>query len=261
MAYGRWHKPVGTEAADSSLPKLYAVRHQLYALHTNRIPARDFVCCQPRDQAKNSWHNLCVEWARMKTQHVVASVVVLLVFVGSDLAGPSANAERLSRPDRDSRLQPQCDLCWEPSPNEQSPNRLPTFKPHRPRRPPDSRPHRIPKGAYKLVPNKKHPPSSPRRARGKRHTKLASAQRIIVIDGDTIHIGSERIRLRGLDAPELSEPEGQAAKERLGELLRSESIQIVPHGRDIYDRLVADVFVNGLNVAEMLKSEGYAKSR
>jgi endonuclease YncB( thermonuclease family) len=58
----------------------------------------------------------------------------------------------------------------------------------------------------------------------------------------------------------LSEPEGQAAKERLEELLRNGSIQIIPHGRDVYDRLVADVFVNGQNVAEILLSEGYAKS-
>jgi endonuclease YncB( thermonuclease family) len=32
-------------------------------------------------------------------------------------------------------------------------------------------------------------------------------------------------------------------------------------GKAVYDRLVADVFVDGRNVAEMLAQEGYAKPR
>jgi endonuclease YncB( thermonuclease family) len=84
-------------------------------------------------------------------------------------------------------------------------------------------------------------------------------QQIVVLDGDTIRVGSDRVRLRGLDAPELSEPEGQAAKQRLEELLRSGPVRVITRGRDVYDRLVADVFVNGQNVTEILKSEGFAK--
>jgi len=44
-------------------------------------------------------------------------------------------------------------------------------------------------------------------------------------------------------------------------LLHSGQVRIVPHGRDVYDRLVADVFVDGRNMAEMLAQEGYAKPR
>jgi len=44
-------------------------------------------------------------------------------------------------------------------------------------------------------------------------------------------------------------------------LLRSGPIRIVPHGRDVYDRTVADVYVDGRNVAEMLQVEGFAKPR
>lgn len=80
------------------------------------------------------------------------------------------------------------------------------------------------------------------------------------IDGDTIRVGQERIRLRGIDTPELNEPEGQAAKDRLESLLRSGTVSIVPRGRDVYDRLIADVFVDGQNVAEILKNEGFAKT-
>ncbi|MCP9450702.1 MAG: hypothetical protein NNA21_11660, partial [Nitrospira sp.] len=102
-----------------------------------------------------------------------------------------------------------CDLCWTPSTNETDPNRLPTVKPRRPRRPPNSRPRRIPKGGYHLAPDKK--PSSSLfvpRSRLRHDSGLINAHQITVIDGDTIRIGSERIRLRGIDAPELSEPNG-----------------------------------------------------
>jgi micrococcal nuclease len=59
----------------------------------------------------------------------------------------------------------------------------------------------------------------------------------------------------------LTEIEGPAAKQRLEQLLQSGLIRIVPRGRDVYDRLVANVFVNGQNVAETLIAEGYEKPR
>jgi len=91
--------------------------------------------------------------------------------------------------------------------------------------------------------------------------RLLSTLQVTTVDGDTIRIGSQRIRLRGIDTPEMSELEGPAAKHRLEELLRSGSIRIVPRGRDVYNRLVADVFVNEQNVAETLIAEGYEKPR
>jgi endonuclease YncB( thermonuclease family) len=57
----------------------------------------------------------------------------------------------------------------------------------------------------------------------------------------------------------MSELQGPAAKQRLEELLRGGSIRIEPHGRDVYDRLLADVFVNEQNVAEILRNEGFSK--
>jgi len=170
-----------------------------------------------------------------------------------------AFAERLSRSDAGSTIQPQCDLCWTPSRTEQSSDRLPTYTPHRQPRPPDSRPHRLPKGRYKLNPAQKHGQLSALRALSARNARLLHDRQVFVIDGDTIRYGTERIRLRGIDAPELSEPEGQSAKRRLEELLRSGPVQIVPHGVDVHGRMVADVLVNGQNVAEILKAEGFAK--
>jgi endonuclease YncB( thermonuclease family) len=99
------------------------------------------------------------------------------------------------------------------------------------------------------------------RARAREEIRLRNTRQASAVDGDTIRVGGERIRLRGIDTPELSEPEGLAAKQRLEALLRSGPMEIIPHGRDVYDRIIADVFVNGQNLAEILKSEGFIKAR
>ncbi len=91
--------------------------------------------------------------------------------------------------------------------------------------------------------------------------RLPGHQPLTIIDGDTLRMGSERIRLRGIDAPELNEPGGQAARQRLEQLLRQGSVRVVPYGQDVYGRTMADVFVDGRNVAEVLRNEGYEKPR
>jgi len=90
--------------------------------------------------------------------------------------------------------------------------------------------------------------------------RLLSDLQVRAVDGDTIRVGSQRIRLRGIDTPEMSELEGPAAKQRLEQLLRSGSVRIVPRGRDVYNRLVADVLINEQNVAEILRNEGFSKA-
>jgi micrococcal nuclease len=92
-------------------------------------------------------------------------------------------------------------------------------------------------------------------------TRTVESRQVHVIDGDTIRTGAERVRIRGLDAPELTEPGGQEAQERLRQLLGDGTIRIVPYGKDSYDRSVADVFVNGRNVAEVLNQESYETPR
>ena len=89
--------------------------------------------------------------------------------------------------------------------------------------------------------------------------RTVDGRQVHVVDGDTFRYGTERVRLRGIDTPELNEPGGQAAKLRLEELLRSGPVRIVPHGRDVYDHTVADVYIDGRNVAEILQIDGFAK--
>jgi len=91
--------------------------------------------------------------------------------------------------------------------------------------------------------------------------RLLDEWRIRLIDGDTFSYGAERIRIRGIDTPEVSESGGFEASQRLDLLLREGPIMVIPQALDVYGRIVADVYVNNQNVAEVLKEEGYAKPR
>lgn len=67
-----------------------------------------------------------------------------------------------------------------------------------------------------------------------------------VIDGDTIEIVDAggirtRVRLRDVDAPEMDEPGGPEAKAALEAELLGRRVNVTPHARDRYGRLVADV--------------------
>lgn len=84
---------------------------------------------------------------------------------------------------------------------------------------------------------------------------------IRVHDGDTFYVGDETIRLRTIDTPELGEPRSTLATWRLRHLLSAGTVTIVPRFQDIYCRTVADVYVGGANVADVLRREGYAKPR
>jgi endonuclease YncB( thermonuclease family) len=91
------------------------------------------------------------------------------------------------------------------------------------------------------------------------HTVGAGAVR--VHDGDTFSTVYGKVRLRGVDAPELHDARGEAARRRLAALLASGPITIVPRLEDIYGRTVADVYVGGRNVAAVLCAEGFDKPR
>ncbi len=84
---------------------------------------------------------------------------------------------------------------------------------------------------------------------------------IHVHDGDTFYVGREAIRVRGIDTPELGQPNAAAARWRLIQLLRSGPVTIVSRVTDVYCRTVADVYVSGRDVAEVLRREGFEKPR
>jgi endonuclease YncB( thermonuclease family) len=95
--------------------------------------------------------------------------------------------------------------------------------------------------------------------RGLPPPQTVSAWAIRVHDGDTFSVGLVKIRLRGIDAPELGAPLGRVARRRLAEILGAGPVTIVPRAEDVYGRVVADVYVGGHDVADILRREGLAK--
>lgn len=86
-----------------------------------------------------------------------------------------------------------------------------------------------------------------------------------VVDGDTIVISGERIRLVSVDTPELRGARCEreralavAAAERLRELLDGGKVTFTATGVDHYGRTLAHVFVDGADVGEILLKENHA---
>ncbi|TBF89122.1 thermonuclease family protein [Rhizobium leguminosarum] len=90
-------------------------------------------------------------------------------------------------------------------------------------------------------------------------------QNVIVIDGDTIVVQGEHIRLEGINAPELKgkcrEEKVRAlrARSRLAQLLTDAKIDIERDGFDRYRRTLALVAVEGEAVGDVLMREGLAR--
>ncbi len=85
------------------------------------------------------------------------------------------------------------------------------------------------------------------------------APRLRAVDGDTFRSGGVRYRLQGIDTPERGQPKYAEAKLRLQELLDSGKVTIERKARDVYGRTVAVVRVDGVDVAQTLKAEGFEK--
>ncbi len=79
------------------------------------------------------------------------------------------------------------------------------------------------------------------------------SSRIRLIDGDTFAYGTERIRIQGFNAAERSDVGGLEATERLEKLLHQGRVTMIRKATDIYGRIVAEVFVDHHNVADLLK--------
>lgn len=82
-----------------------------------------------------------------------------------------------------------------------------------------------------------------------------------VIDGDTfVDKNGEKVRLIGINAPEIGERCYEEAKARLKELIEKKYVKLVydVKRKDRYNRTLAYVFVNDLNVNLIMIKEGYA---
>lgn len=88
-----------------------------------------------------------------------------------------------------------------------------------------------------------------------------------VVDGDSLVIAGERIRLRGIDAPELDQTclrDGNAyacgrdAREALARLVGSHPVACASREKDRYGRLVADCLVEASELGRAQVAAGWA---
>jgi len=94
--------------------------------------------------------------------------------------------------------------------------------------------------------------------------------RASAVDGDTLRLGGQRVRLIGIDAPELAQscsdaagvnwPCGQTAREKMAALLAGGPASCTPRGRDRYGRILATCTTEGVDVGEAIVGAGLAIS-
>jgi len=96
-----------------------------------------------------------------------------------------------------------------------------------------------------------------------RYTGMARAS-----DGDSLRLRNDRIRLSGIDAPELDQvcwddageewPCGLSSEARLSEILERGHTVCQPDGHDKYGRILATCESEGRDIGALLVSEGWA---
>ena len=79
-----------------------------------------------------------------------------------------------------------------------------------------------------------------------------------VVDGDTIRVKGIRVRLFGMDAPEMSQTGGDRAKSRLIWLAGGRVVRIEPMDLDCYGRTVARVWLGEIDLSEKMVRDGFA---
>lgn len=87
-----------------------------------------------------------------------------------------------------------------------------------------------------------------------------------VVDGDTFFLGEEKIRIKGIDTPEIGDPKclaerllGEQAKLYLAERLNSgEPLELERVETDQYGRTLAYIYVGGRSVGQELIDNGLA---
>ena len=84
-----------------------------------------------------------------------------------------------------------------------------------------------------------------------------------VADGDTVTIvvegaGRRKIRLYGIDTPELDQPWGREAGNALEEKVMDKNVFARVSGIDRYGRTIADIFIGKRNINHEMVAEGHA---
>ncbi len=84
-----------------------------------------------------------------------------------------------------------------------------------------------------------------------------------IIDGDTFETETgEKVRLIGINAPEISDIFGQEAKQYLSDLIENKIVELqsdnISNDRDRYQRLLRYVILDGVDINKKMVSDGFA---
>ena len=88
-----------------------------------------------------------------------------------------------------------------------------------------------------------------------------------IIDGDTIHIKSNKIRLHGIDAPETKQTCkidneewycGKQSTKELKKLINKQNVECVINDVDVYNRYIAICYVDEININQWMVKNGWA---
>jgi endonuclease YncB( thermonuclease family) len=100
------------------------------------------------------------------------------------------------------------------------------------------------------------------------HSRTVVAGRAEVIDGDTLLVGGIRVRLEGIDAPEIDQRCtdaggkrwrcGVAAARLLSRLIAGRTVSCEPHGVDLYRRVLGVCHAGGLALNDEIVRQGLA---
>lgn len=112
--------------------------------------------------------------------------------------------------------------------------------------------------ALSLVP----PPFAATAAQASPSQTAFEGQVIRVTDGDsiTVRTGEEniKVRLAQIDAPESGQPWGTRSRQELADMVAGRTITIKPTGKDRYDRTIAQLEADGLDVNRDMVARGAA---
>jgi endonuclease YncB( thermonuclease family) len=86
------------------------------------------------------------------------------------------------------------------------------------------------------------------------------AGRVWVIDGDTLWVKHTRVRMFGIDAPELSQYGGYNARSHLIRLAGGKDVRVHPVAIDCYGRTVARVWCGDIDLSDRMVRDGFARA-
>ena len=89
------------------------------------------------------------------------------------------------------------------------------------------------------------------------HTFTGRVER--VIDGDTIIVGTHRVRLADIDAPEMKSRYGLAAKNALSDMILHGIVRVEWKRRGRYRRIIGQVYYGRLWINRALIAGGWAR--